>query len=417
MILFTFTFFYVMIFKNAANIGEKMEEKNKKILLTISFLRKFISIFFKIFFNIFIYKNVNDLGFILQYNLVGVIFEFILGYFAMRFITSKNAKFIFNASFIELIICILLLLLLKENIIKIVYLFRIFYALEQVSYYNTKEVAIMGVNTHKTMNNYLANEFIVDSLATILTPLFSGFIIEKFSYSVLLIILSIEAFIIIMISLKLKSFYIDDKQFNMREFINKAKSYPHLKDAYRCMFYRRISLQGAITDLLPVLLFLRVGTELSVGTYNSIFAIISILCLYWLKYKNKKKQDKKFYTLFAIILFASSIILVYHSNLTTLLIYYLFVNSLGTIIESESCSMIYKAINMDGLSQYKREHEVTFGFYMVIGQILSYGVTYLLYHYFYDANILAISISIMMFFLIISCIYLRKVEKFFYTLQ
>ena len=88
-------------------------------------------------------------------------------------------------------------------------------------------------------------------------------------------------------------------------------------------------------------------------------------------------------------------------------------NSLGSIIESESCSMIFKTINCDNLIHYKKEHEIVFCTYMLIGQIISYAFTYILYTYFYDANILSISISIMMFFLIIACIYLRKVEKFF----
>jgi len=193
----------------------------------------------------------------------------------------------------------------------------------------------------------------------------------------------------------------------------KIKKYPHIKDSYKCMFYRRISLQGAITDLLPIILFLRVGTELNVGAYNSIFAIISIISLSWLKFINKRSIKKKFYTPFAIMIFLSSILLVFNSNFTTLIIYYILMNSLGSIIESESCSMIFKCINIDNLIEYKREHEIVFCTYMLIGQVISYIFTYVLYIYYYNVNILSIAISIMMFFLIIACIYLRKVEKFF----
>lgn len=390
-----------------------MDEHNKKIILSISFVRKFISVFFTLFLNIYIFKNNNDFGLILKYNLVGVIFNFIFIYLLMKFITNKNAKIIYTASFIELIICIFLLTILKENIIKIIYFFRIFYALQQVSYNTTRELIVIGANNHNTMSNFSANTFILESFATIFTPVFSGFIIDKFSYNMLFTILSIEALLTIIIALKLKSFYVDNKKLNMKEFMLKVKEYPHLKDSYRCMFYRRISLQGAITDLLPVILFLRVGTELNVGAYNSMLAIISILSLSWLKYLNKKKYEKKFYTPFAIIIFLSSVLLVFNSNFTTLILYYVLMNSLGTVIESESCSMIFKAINVGNLIEFKREHEIIFCAYMLVGQVISYALTYILYTYFYNVNILSVSISIMMFFLIIACMYLRKVEKYF----
>jgi len=48
---------------------------------------------------------------------------------------------------------------------------------------------------------------------------------------------------------------------------------------------------------------------------------------------------------------------------------------------------------------------------MVIGQIISYILVYILYNYFYDINILSVTVSILMFFLIISTIYLRKTSQ------
>lgn len=390
-----------------------MDEHNKKIIQTISFFRKFISVFFTLFLNIYVLKSSNDFGLILKYNLVGVVFTFIFICLLMKFITNKNAKFIYTFSFIELILCIFLLMIFKEKIINIIYIFRIFYALQQVSYNTTRELIVIGANDHNSMSNFSANTYILESFAAIFTPLFSGLIIERFSYNILFVILSIEALLTILLALRLRSFYVDDNKLNIKEFLQKVKKYPHIKDSYKCMFYRRISLQGAITDLLPIILFLRVGTELNVGTYNSIFAIISIISLSWLKFINKKSVKKKFYTPFAIIIFLSSILLVFNSNFTTLILYYILMNSLGSIIESESCSMIFKTINYDNLIKYKKEHEIIFCAYMLIGQIISYALTYILYTFFYDANILSIAISIMMFFLIIACIYLRRVENFF----
>lgn len=388
-----------------------MNENNRKIISIIAFLRKFISAFFTLFFNIYVLKIVDDIGLIIKFNLVGIVFEFIFSVLILSFITNKNAKIIYNSSFIQLIICILLLLIMKENICKYVYIFRILYSLERVCYAAPYEMVIMGSNSNKTMSNFLANINILSSLATILTPIFSGFIIEKFSYNILFLILVLEALIIIFISTQIKDFYISDKKVNLKEFLNKIKKYPHLKDIYNCMFYRRISSQGAITDLLPVILFLRLNSELSLGAYNSLFAILSISFLYLLKIINKKRISKKFYISFAILIFISSIILVYYPNFITLIIYYILMNTLGTVIETESCSLVYESIKIEDLNDYKREHDIVFNIYMLIGQVISYSFSYILYVYFYNVNILSIVVCVLMFFLIISSIYLQKTEK------
>ena len=116
----------------------------------------------------------------------------------------------------------------------------------------------------------------------------------------------------------------------------------------------------------------------------------------------------------AIIIFISSIFVIYNSSFITLLIYYILMNSFGTIIESESCSAVYAAVKVDGLEKYRKEHIMIFNIYMLFGQIISYSLIFILYNYFYNVNILSIAISILMFFLIIATVYLRKTENFMY---
>ena len=390
-----------------------MEQENRKYIAIISFLRKFIRVFFNLFFNIYILKIVNnDLSFIIKYTLFGVFAEFIICYTILKFINSRNAKFIYKASFPLLILNILALLVFKENIVKYIFLFKILERLAEVTYSMPYELIIIGSNDNKTMSSFIANINILSGIATILTPIFSGFIIQKFSYYILFVILIIEALIIITISFKIKDFTVNDKKLELKEFFKKVKNKKHIQDIYKCMFYRRISSQGAMTELLPIILFLRLGTEMDLGTYNSLFAIISIISLQVLKIVNSKNIKKGIYPYLSIVIFISSILVVYNASFTTLLIYYILMNSFGTIIESESCSKVYAAIKTDNLSEYKKEHILAYNIYMTIGQIISYSLVYILYNYFYDVNILSISVSILMFFLIISTIYLRKTEKY-----
>lgn len=390
-----------------------MEQENRKYIAIISFFRKFIRVFFNLFFNIYILKMVNnDLSFIIKYTLFGVLADFIFCYIILKFINSKNAKTIYKASFPLLILSILALLVFKENIVKYIFLFKMLERLSEICYSMPYELIVIGSNNNNTMSSFMANINILSSIATILTPIFSGFIIQRFSYYMLFVILIIETLIIIVISFKIKDFTVSDKKLELKKFLNIAKKKKHMQDIYKCMFYRRISSQGVITELLPIILFLRLGTEMDLGTYNSAFAILSILSLQILKIINNKKIKKNFYPYLAIIIFLSSLLVVYNSSFITLLIYYILMNSLGTVIESESCSVVYAAIRTDNLIEYKKEHILTYNIYMVIGQTISYSLMYILYNYFYDVNILSISVSILMFFLIVSSIYLKKTENY-----
>lgn len=392
-----------------------MDKTNRKTLGIIAFLRKFISAFFSLFFNIYILKMVNnDISFVMKYSLYFVIIQFIFEYLILKIINSKNAKHIYRLSFPLLVLCTIFLIVFKDKIVSYIYLFKTLHALASVMYAAPYELAIIGSNNNSTMSNFLANLTIIDAFATILTPIFSGFIIDKFSYNMLFVLLSLEAIIIIIISFNIKDFTVNDKKLEIKKFLNLIKDKKQIKDIYKCMFYRRISTQGAITDLLPIILFLRVGTELNVGTYSSLFAVLSIISLQILKLFNKKNIQKQFYPYLAIVIFLSSVLLVYNSSFVTLLIYYILINTFGSVIESDSCSAVYAVIIEDELIQYKKEHILLFNVYMIIGQVVSYGLVYILYNYLYNVNILSISVCILMFFLIIASIYLGRTESYLY---
>ncbi len=392
-----------------------MEKNNRKYIAIIEFLRKFMSVFFSLFFNIYILKIVNnDMNFILKYTVYSVILGFVLEYVLLKIINSKNASFIYRMSFILSVLSIIILIIFKENIVNYILLFKTLDTMRLLFYSVPYELIIIGSNSNKSMSSYLANLNILGNITAILTPIFSGFVIEKFSYNILFIILAIETILIILVSLKIKDFTVQDNKMNLKEYWKIAKDKQHIKDIYNCMFFRRISAQGAMTELLPIVLFLRLGTEFSFGSYNTVFALISIISLQILKIINSKNINKRFYPYMAIAIFISSLFVVFNTSFIALLIYYILMNSFGTIIESESCSLVYSAIKVDNLEKYRKEHIMMFNIYMFLGQLISYSLVFILYNYFYNVNILSITIAILMFFLIIATIYLRKTEDYMY---
>lgn len=188
-----------------------MEQNNRKFIAIIAFLRKFISIFFSLFFNIYILKIVNnDLNFILKYTMYSVILGLIIEYIILKKINSKNAKKIYRISFPLLTLCIIILLVFKENIVKYIYLFKTLHTLATICYAAPYELMVIGSSSNKNMSNFLANLNILESITAILTPIFSGFIIEKLSYNIFFILLIIKTLIIILVSLRIKDFTINE---------------------------------------------------------------------------------------------------------------------------------------------------------------------------------------------------------------
>lgn len=395
-----------------------MEQNNRKYIAVIAFLRKFISVFFSLFFNVYILKIVNnDLNFILKYTVFSVILSLIFEYIVLKIINSRNAKVIYQLSFPLLVVCIITLMLFKERIVNYIFIFKAIHTLATTCYAAPYELMVIGSNNNKTMSNFLANLTILESITTIATPIFSGFIIDTFSYQTFFIFLVLEAILIILISFKIKNVTVNDKKLELKEFWKNSKSIKPIKNIYNCMFFRRISTKGAMTELLPIILFLRLGTELDLGAYNSIFAILSIISLEILKWINSKNIEKKFYPYLGIAIFISSIFVVYNSSFTSLLVYYILMNTFGAIIESEACSAVYSVITVDNLTEYIREHIFTFNIYMTIGQLISYSLVYVLYNHFNNVNILSITVAILMFFLIISTIYLRRTQAYLYKVK
>jgi len=279
-------------------------EQDIKYISIIHFLRKFIAVFFSIFFNIYILKIVNnDLNFIIKYTFFSVIISLFIHYVILKYINSKNARFIYKMSFPLSILNIGILLIFKENIVNYILIFKLLDRIATTCYSIPYELMVMGSNSKSKMSNFVANITILENLAAILTPIFSGFIIQEFSYYMLFVILIVEALIIVLISFKIKDFTVNDKKLELKKFFKITKDKKHIQDIYKCMFYRRISAKGIMVELLPIILFLRLGTELDLGKYNSIFAIISILSMQILKWINNKKINKNFYPLLATIIF------------------------------------------------------------------------------------------------------------------
>jgi len=81
-----------------------------------------------------------------------LIFEYLI----LKTINSKNAEYIYRASFPLLVLCIILLIVFQDKIVNYIYLFKTLHTLATIMYAAPYELAIIGSNNNKTMSSFLA---------------------------------------------------------------------------------------------------------------------------------------------------------------------------------------------------------------------------------------------------------------------
>lgn len=131
-------------------------------------------------------------------------------------------------------------------------------------------------------------------------------------------------------------FKVINNDFRPLEFWRKAFKNKTMRSAYGIFFLKRLSgTDGVLEYLLPVVLFLALGTEFSVGNYDSLFSVVYIIMLEAIRIFNKKGATKRFYIPFALLTFISAAMMVSNFNIASILFFYFTIKTGGAIIMLE----------------------------------------------------------------------------------
>ena len=387
--------------------------KNKKILATLSILRKIIETFSNFFFGIYLFKIVNgDFNFLLSYAAFCAISGFLYGYFLMKYINAKTAKKIFRLSFICEIISALMLLILKNDIVNYIWLFAAISRFSKSSYYAVFEVTLIRSAKNHSLSSFIAGVGILSSFISLLSPAFIGFLISDFSYEAAFILLLVNAVIATLLASMVDFKVIKSDGFHPIIFWKKALKKKTMREAYLATFLRRFSgTDGVLEYLLPVLIFMALGTEFSVGSFSSFFAAIYMVFLEVVRVFNKKGAGKRFYVPLSLLNFSSSILMISNFNTTTILIFYFTIQTGTKLIMTESASMLYAVGIKEKLEKYTREHQFTWNICLTLGNLVGILVAYVIYNFFYSQTVFALIIVILTAFAVLEAYLLQRVEQ------
>lgn len=386
--------------------------KNKKTLAALSLLRKIFEIFSSLFLSIYLFQLVQgDFNFLLLYAAFNAVVGCIINFLLMKVMRPDNANFIFRSSIACEIIGILMLLIMRENLLSVIWLFALVQRFAKNAHYVVYEVTLIRSTKTQSLSSYVAGINILGGMITLIAPLVMGYTITNFSWHVVFILMLIDAIASAVIATKV-DFSVIDNGFHPVKFWKKAFKNKTMRSAYFIFYLKRLSgSDGVLEYLLPVLLFLALGTEFSIGNYDSLFSVVYIIMLEIVRILNKRGMAKKFYVPLSLLMLISAANMVADFSTFSILLFYFTMKTGGALIALEGSSMIYTVINKEKLSNYTREHHFTWNLFLSLGNLTGIAIAYIIYNNFYSQEVFASVILVLMIFFVIQAHALQKIEQ------
>lgn len=383
--------------------------KEKKVIISISSLICLLDVFYELFFNIYIMQKVTtDLVLIFSCYMIGIIIAVILYYPFFKILNGKTGMWIYRFSFLLSFVVVVLSMTMHTNIIfSLIFITSLRYVFS-MCFYIPQEIATMKHVKKNDSESFLAFQSIFNTSARVI---FSLIVSSLFVYMD-----TIWLFIIMLVDISIMfilSFWTDppgiDFNFRPKEFFNETKQYPHMKYIYASHTLKRASEAGVVPTIIPLILFINIGGEFSLGIYSSIACILTAC---WLPLFSRLKKHQKPILLISIItLIISSILLLISTNHITYILYFLINQFATTSYTNIENAALFDSIKYRVLSDNKEEHAFFYGLFGKSAEAISYGIGIL----FYIILPLKYSLScILMFFMImklISYFLWRKCEK------
>ncbi len=154
--------------------------KEAKTLMTISGLFMFGFTLSNVFTNIFIWKLINNLKILSYYNITcyfGLLLFFPIGSYIGK---KRNLGFVLKAGLITHIIFYLAIIALGKSAKDYLYWLGIMYGLGQAFYYVAMNQLTIQVTVPENRSKYLGLSGIINSIAVIVPPIISGYLITAF---------------------------------------------------------------------------------------------------------------------------------------------------------------------------------------------------------------------------------------------
>ena len=384
---------------------------NYKVLFSLrtlkNILTNFVDSFLVLYFLDISDKNIIPLGI---YKLVAIIATYSVIFLLRNFTKSKNRVNLMRIGMVLDFAYFLTIILLKDKIVKYIYLVGLLYGLEEGFYYSIYNILESDGITNEDRAKFAGTYTAIESILSIIFPLVFGSLIYKTGFLKSLIVV----FIIVTIRLILSFIYKDNNvptgnKTNMKKFFELTNKDNRFKQIYKVEFLNGIVYSEAAFSYIVTIYIIKVfSNSFSLGVFTSIFSMITfVVGIMFAKFINRKHYASaiKISMIFTIL---SLFLMIFKCNAITIILFNLFQTiskKLKDLIVGNTQANLsnYNII----AKEYKTEYFLSTETALVIGRILS-GSVFILLAYI-NIKIMIITYALFLILFAINSVKLQKI--------
>lgn len=386
---------------------------NYKILFLLRILKSILALFTESFLVLYFLKlsnnNILPLGI---YNLISVTVIFFTIFLLRNKCKNKNRIWLLRIGIILDLIYFLMIILLKEKLIKYIYIFGIVYGLEEGFYFSIYNIlesdGIDNENRAKFNGNYKA----ISNLLGIIFPLIFGGLIAATNFRKSIVLVLIIIIVRMILSFKLKDTNIPkDCKTDLKTYFKLIKKHKSLKYVHIINIASGLTYSaGAFLSVITVYIIKVCKNSVSLGMFTSIITLFMALIAYLYANVINNKNYIKIITISFTATIMSLVLMLFKCNMITIIIF-----NLCSKINWEFTYLINSTSqnNLSNLKEIRKKYKVEFyqtmELFLFIGRFMSY-ILFILMAFISVNKILPVFI-LFLIFLMINSIKLQKESR------
>ena len=380
--------------QNEVSRDSRCLNRDARILLLIIGLYYISTGFSNLFVNVFLWRLNNDMFIVGIFNLF--FYAFIpLGFVIGGWLSKKiNTIFSLKLGILLMLMFYFTVLFLGQKASNYVALLGIFWGLGLGFFMLAFNILSFDFTNTYNRDSFNGYNGLLSSLAYMVAPYISGFIITSMpgykGYSFIFAISFLCFIIAIFLSFSLYFIPHPDKNFFLGSVIKNKKYY---NENWRKVLIGHLAIgfrDGVFMFAVNLFIYMVSGSEISLGTYNLICSIISVIAFYIIaRYTNH--DNRKWFMLFgALFMFVSTWGFFVKINLISLWFFGIVVSIFAPMFWAPFTSLTWDVLehNMDS-HKLKIEYMITREIVLNMGRVISVSI-FILINQFFGFNILKI---------------------------
>lgn len=386
---------------------------NYRILFLFRILKSILALFTENFLVLYFlqlsYSNILPLGI---YNLISVMVLYFTILLLRNKCKAKNRIWLLRIGIILDLIYFFMIILLKEKLIKYIYLVGIVYGLEEGFYFSVYNILESDGIDNNDRARFNGNYKAISNIVGIIFPLIFGGMIAATNFSKSIVLVLMIIIMRMILSFKLKDTNIPkESRTDLKSYFKLIKQHKSLKYVHRINIVSGLTYSsGAFLSIITVYIIKVCNSSVSLGMFTSIVTLLITFVAYLYAHGIKSKSYIKIIITTSVLTILSLILMIFKCNMVTIIIF-----NLCSKINWEFIYLINSTSqnNLSNLKDIRKKYKVEFyqtmELFLFIGRFISYILFILMA--FVPANTILPVFILFLILLMINSIELQKESR------